>query len=61
MDGGITSWRVRPLPVFALTEGSEDVTVWAWRDERIIKLPTNATAAATQLVAAFSADLGQLT
>jgi hypothetical protein len=46
--------RDRPLPVFAYADGSEDLRSWIWRDERIIKLPTDPAAAARLLVAALS-------
>jgi hypothetical protein len=46
--------RNRPLPVFAFTDGSENVAGWIWRDGRITRLPTNAISGATQLVAAVS-------
>ena len=54
-DGDGRPLRERPLLVFAYTDGREDLRSWIWRDERIIKLPTDPAAAARQLAAALSA------
>jgi hypothetical protein len=54
-DGAGRPLRERPLPVFAYTDGREDLRSWIWRDERIVKLPTDPAAAARLLVAALSA------
>ncbi|HZT14974.1 MAG TPA: hypothetical protein VFA19_03430 [Gaiellaceae bacterium] len=44
----------RSLPVFAYSDGDEDLKNWIWRDERIIKLPADAVAAALRVIAELS-------
>jgi hypothetical protein len=57
---GDASWRGdgrplqgRPLPVFAYSDGSEEVRDWIWRDPRIVRLPRDPPAA----VATFLREL----
>ena len=54
---GDASWRGdgrplqrRPLPIFAYSDGSEEVRDWIWRDPRIVRLPRDPAAAAATLL-----------
>ena len=45
----------RPLPVFAYSDGSEELRDWIWRDSRIVRLPRDPPAAAATFLCELAA------